>query len=163
MGKNGIFFKSFFRHRLKIGEMKYLQIATKLHIKAAKEIVTITNVDKVEKIDDYIYFTALGNVQILFDCKHVYRYFNIDIISKRFTINHLKQFALHDILNNRFDVNKSKILKKYIDIMQKVLNIHISEEKIVIKQNKFHFAYSLKYKLNNRIKQVNVNQTLEEN
>ena len=163
MTKNGVVFKSFCRHRLKICDFKFLQIGTNLYIKSASKIVIINNIDKVEKHDDFIYFTGLGKVKILFDCKQFYRYFNIKIISNKFTLTHMKQNAILELLNNGFDINFCKTVKKYIKIIENVLNIHIFEKKIVIQQNKFLLPYTLKYKLNNIIKVVNVNQTLEEN
>ncbi|MBQ8614985.1 MAG: hypothetical protein IJ415_00220, partial [Clostridia bacterium] len=160
---SGIIFNSFLCHRIKIDNFKTIQLGTKVYIKTNSKLVTISNVDKVFKHENYLYFTALGKVKILFNCDEIYKYFNIEITSKKFSIEELKQEAIYDLINNNFEINFCKILKRYIKIIENVLNIHIFQEKLVIKQNKFQFPFELKYKLNNRIKHISINETLEEN
>ena len=118
----------------------------------------ISNVKDVKIYKHYLYFTAMGEVEICFDFKDIYRNFAIIIKSKQFSIDELKQQAILDIVNNNFDLNSSKIFKKYIKIIEKVLNISIFNEKLTIKPNKFKLSFELAYKLNNKIKRINISQ-----
>lgn len=155
--KKGIEFCSKSCHRIKMPNIKKLQVGTRLYVRTNDKIIIFENVDKVFVFEEYLYFTALGKVRIRFDCSEIYRYFNIEIKSEKFNIEELKQSAINDIINNNFEINFCKILKRYIKIIENVLNIHIFQKKIVIKQNKLRLSYILTYKLNNIIKQVNIN------
>ena len=161
--RKGIFFFSRDRHRLKIDNNKFIQIKNNLYIKTHDKIVTISNVDKVIFVDKFLYFTSLGHVSINMELREISNYFNIDILSKRFCIDEQKQLAILDILNNNFEIKNCKSLKKYIENIKNILNICIFSKKIIIKQNNFKLPFVVKYKLNNKIKKVYVNQTLEEN
>jgi len=162
MQKNGIVFTSFLQHRIRIYNIKYLQMGTNIYLKTSTGIVIISNVKILKHEKDFLYFKCFGEIKILFDCKKIFRYFNIRIESEKFKINHLKHMALMDLINSGFDENKSKMLQKYIKILKNILNIYIFDEKIIVKQNKFLFPFTIKYKLNNRVKIVYINQILEE-
>jgi len=131
-----------------------------VYLRQNKKMITLLNVDKVKVDEGYIYFKALGRVKILFSCKSIYRYFNLDIESDKIDIRDKRQQALQDMIDHLFDVNQSMILKRYIRFVREVMNIDFKNGKLTIKQNKFMIPYTLKYKLNNVIKQVKVNQTL---
>lgn len=159
--KDGIIFDSFSCHRIKSESNKIMQVGKKVYINIKNKLIIISNVDKVFMHENHLYFTGLGKVKILFDCIEIYRYFNIKITSKKFSIEELKQEAIIDYLNNSFDINFCEKLKRYIKILENVLNVHVFSKKIIVKQNKFQFPFVLKYKLNNTIKQININETLE--
>lgn len=161
--KDGIVFISNTKHRIRIGEQKYVQLGNKIYLKTSNKLVVIFNVDKVFQNAEYLYFTALGKVRIIFDCHRVYKYFNIEIDSKKFSLNEQKQSAILDLINNNFEINFCKTLKNYIKNIKNILNIHIFKKKLIVKQNKFHLPFVLKYKINNRIRKVYINETLEEN
>ena len=161
--RKGIFFYSKTRHRLKIGDDKFVQIRNDVYLKTNDKVVIVSNIDKVMFINGYLYFTALGRISINLDLSKISNYFNVEILSKKFNLNEQKQLAILDILNNNFDLKFCKNLKKYINNIENILNINIFSKKIIVKQNKFNLPFVLKYKLNNKIKKVYVNQTLEEN
>ena len=136
-----------------------MQLNKVLYLSFNGSLVIITNVDDVKVFEDYLYFTGLGRVEILVDLKDVYKYLAIKIKSKQFSLGELKQAAIIDFMNNNFDINFSKKLNKYIRIIEKVLNICIFQEKIIVKPNKFKLSFELIYKLNNQIKHVIVGET----
>ena len=161
--KNGIVFVSKLKHRIKINNQKYLQIENQIYLKTREEVVVIENVCDVFKYEDFLYFSGLGTVKIIFNCKSIYKYFNLEIKSEKFSLDEQKQSAILDIINNNFQINFSKILKNYIKNIKNILNIQVFSKKIIIKQNKFHLPFILKYKLNSKIKKFYINETLEEN
>lgn len=156
--KNGIEFSSFDIHRIFIKDFKVMQVENVVYLKTQSQLLTISNIDNVFYFENYLHFTSKGRVKILFDCTSIYRYFSIKIESKKFNLNSLKQMAILDLMNNAFDLNKSKIMKKYINIIENVLNIKISKEKVVVKQNKLKIPFILTYKINNKIKKVKINE-----
>ena len=110
--KDGIMFTSFAQHRLKAENCKIIQIGKSVYCKMLNKLIVIKNIDNVFRNENFLYFTALGKVQVVFDCKTIYRYFNIDIKSKKFTLEDQKQLAIQDLINNNFEINFCKILKK---------------------------------------------------
>lgn len=163
MQKDGIVFYSHNQHKIKINNNKYLQIGNSVHIKYGRQVVKITNVDRVFFEKNYLYFTCLGKVKINVDCLKFYRYFNIDIISSKFSLNHQKQVAILNFIDVGFNAKYAHFLNRYIKNIQGVLNITIFSTKVVVKQNKLHLPFVLKYKVNKIIKHVYINETLEEN
>lgn len=160
MTKSGIVFCSKDEHRFKFSNVKIFQIKDVIYLKYEKKIVIISNVKDVRIYNDFVYFKANGKVKILFDCKSVYKYFSLNITSKQFDLSELKQQAMIDVINNNFQINFCKILKKYIKIIENVLNIKLFQEKIVIGPNKLKLSFVITYKLNNKIKHVYINQTV---
>ena len=154
--KNCISFVSNGIHRIKISNAKIMQMNNILYLNLSNRLVIISNVKDVKIYESYLYFTALGKVEILIDLKTIYKYFAIQIRSKQFDINELKQRAIIDLMNNNFDINFCKIMKRYIKIIEKVLNIVILQKKIIVKPNKFKLSFVLSYKLNNQIKRVSI-------
>ncbi len=155
--KNGIFFTSKQTHRLKIINGKYMLANKILYLNLSNKLVVISNIKDIKIFEGYLYFTALGEVEITVDNMNIYRYFALKVNSSQFDFNAIKQKAIKDYINNNFDINLSKNMKKYIKIIEEVLNIHIYREKIVIKSNKFRLKFQLIYKLNNKIKRIIVN------
>ena len=160
MKKDGITFTSTSTHRLKIENKKTMQIGNVLYFKTESKLIIISNVKEVRIVNEYLYFTALGNVKFTFDCEEFFRYFALSIKSQQFNLDELKQSAICDLINNNFDINFCKNAKNYINIIEKVLNICIFQEKIIIKPNKFKLSFTLTYKLNNKIKRIIINETV---
>lgn len=155
--KNGLVFKSTKHHRMEIADAKIMQVGTNVYIKKNGHMFTLKNVDEVVLKNGFLYFKALGIVHIVFNAKAIYRYFNLQIYSKDIDIENLKNKALIDILNNILNLANAYILKKYLKILKNTLKIHINNEKITIKQNFFKISYTIKYKINNKIKMIKVN------
>ena len=158
--KNGIEFFSLGTHKIKINVSNLCLFENILYLKDLDKIVIIKNVEDVKVFNQNLYFKCKGKVKIIFDCKKFFRFFTIKIESKQFDLNELKNLALVDMLNNVFNPNSSKFVKKYIKILQNTLNISILREKIVIRQNKYHLSFSVLYKVNGKIRRVNINQTV---
>ena len=158
--KKGIEFYSHCQHRIKIEEMKLMLVNSTLYLKNNKKLIIINNVKDVMLFENYLYFTGLGFVRICFDCESVYRYFMVEIKSKQFSLNNIKQNAILDLMNHNFDYAQCCVTRRYINIIRKVLNIDISSEKVTIKPNKFKLSFVVFYKVNNIIKRVNIRQTL---
>ena len=161
--KNCIVFQSFSQHRIMLNGFKYLQNENKIYLKKGKIFYIILNVDKVFKYEDFLYFTALGKVKICYDFKEIYKYFNIEIKSNKFSLESLKQKAIMDILSNGFQLEICEDLKRYMSVLKNIFNVKIEDNRIVIGQNKLKLSFEVKYKLNHKIKKVIVNETLEEN
>lgn len=160
MKKGGVFFMSTNTHRIKLNNSKLFLVRDILYLKTNEKLVIFTNVKDVKIYEHYLYFTGKGEVRILFDCENFYRYFALIVSSKQFEITTLKQLAIVDLMNNGFNEKFSKITEKYIKIIEKVLNICIFKEKITVKPNKFKLSFVLTYKLNNKIKRVNIKETI---
>lgn len=155
----GLEFFSQKRHRLKIESYTYVQLNNSIYIKTEKQMIIIKNVDKVFKKENFIYFQALGKVKILVDIKNIYKYFCLKITSEKVDIVDLKKKAMGDLLENFLVVENAKIVKQYLSLLTKILNIKIKEDKIEIHSNNYNIPFSLTYKLNGRIKRVNVKET----
>ena len=163
MKKDGIVFYSHNQHKIKINTNKYLQIGNSVYIKYGRQVVKITNVDRAFVEKNYLYFRCLGKVKISVNCLKFYRYFNIDIVSSKFSLAHQKQVAILNFIEVGFNAKCAHFLNRYINNIQGVFNIVICSKKVIVKQNKLHLPFVLKYKVNNIIKQVYINETLEEN
>lgn len=157
MMKNGVFFHSKQRHRIQIENCKYEQVGNCVYVTKNGEIIQIKNVDNVIKKDEYLYFKALGNVEILCQNFNGIEYFYLHIMSAKFNINTLKQEALTELINNNFEINFCKNAKKYLIIVKNVLKITIFEKKLTIKQNKFKFPFQIQYSINGKNKIINLN------
>lgn len=160
--KDGVVFVSNKVHRIFIKNVKVMQVGKIVYLTKRQNVIILSNVDSVIEYDNYLYFTALGRVKIYFNCERFYRYFNINIISSKFSIYHLKRNALLDLICNYFQVDICKYLHRYIRIITKVLNISVENQKIIVKQNRYKLPFVLTYKLNGVIRRINVKQTLEE-
>lgn len=154
LNKHGIFFNSNLTHRIKIDIEKICLIGNNLYIKCKNNIILIKNVKDVKIFEGFLYFLCLGEVEILFDFSCVFRYFGIDIKTKKFDFKKMKQMAICDLINNNFDIDFSKIAKNYIKIIKNVLKINIFDNKISIMKNNLNIDFMLTYKLNGKIKRV---------
>lgn len=157
----GFVFNSLETHRFRFCDKNIFKIRNILYIKTKNELILIKNIKNVQIFENYIYFTAMGKVEILCDVRSFYKYLVLDIKSEQFDMDNLRQTAILNYINNNFDYNFSNLLKKYIKIIKNILNIHIFKEKIVVKQNKYKIPFVLTYKINSKIKKVCVNETLE--
>lgn len=158
--KDGIYFSSNSTHRIKINSMEAMLVGDALYLKTENQIIIISNVSSVKIFNEYLYITCLGDVKIYADLVGIYRYFSIKIKSKKFNIEAIRQEAIIDFINHEFNINFSNVLKRYIKIIENVLNIHIFKEKIIIRPNKFKFPLEMTYKLNNKIKHIKFNSKI---
>ena len=160
VNKNGISFLSTSRHKLKVGDAKLLELKNAIYLKQNAKTIVIKNANMAIKTKNYLYFTALGDVKIIFNTKGFYKYFNIKIKSSSFDLEELKQNAIDEMLNNLFNLNNCSKLKEYLKIVVKILNIHITNDKIFVKRNDFNLTFTLIYKLNNTIKIINIGESI---
>lgn len=160
MNKTGITFFSHSEHKIKIQNMKIMQVENNVYLKQGNNLIIITNVSEVKGYEDYLLFTSNGETRILFDCNDYFRYFAINIKSEQFSLDEIKQSAILDLMNNNFDINLSVLAKRYINILKNTLNINFDNKKLIIKPNRFKFSFTVIYKVNNKIKHVNIRQRI---
>lgn len=156
MFKYGMCFFSTTRHKIKTGQVKILAINTITYLKTNNKTVVLKNVENVMQKGDYVYFTALGEVKIIFNAKSFYRYFNIKILSQDFDLSQMQSATLRELLDNLFNLQNCERLKEYLNIVIKILNIKITDNKVVIKKNKYNLSFQLIYRLNNINKIINI-------
>ncbi len=156
LNKYGLTFVSHARHKIKVGDAKIMQVDSTIYIKREKTIV-LKNVDRVVLTGDWLYFTGLGEVKIIFNCKKFYRYFNVKITSSKFDLEPIKQQAMQQILDNLFNLNACDKVKRYIFILTEVLKITLSATRVEVKQNDFYIPFTLTYKANHKLKHLQVN------
>ena len=111
---------------------KMLILNNNVFLKHNNKTIEIRNVKNVFIRNDFIYFSALGDVKILFNAEPIFRYFNIKILSNDFNLEELKLKALFDVLNNLFDLKNCLALKEYLNVVVKILNIKITDEKVIV-------------------------------
>ena len=156
--KNGVGFYSNKRHRIKIDGCRYEQMGNYVFVFSKDgRIIEIKNIDNIFKRDKYLYFNAMGRVEICAKISNEYEYFYLNILSEKFDIQQVKQNALKELVNNFFDLNLSKNAKKYLNILKNVLKITIFEKKLTIKQNIFKFPFKVEYIINGKMKKVKLN------
>ncbi len=155
--KYGLVFISHARHKIRVGEAKILQLDTAAYIKRAHKTIVLKNVDKIFVKGEWLYFTALGEVKIIFNCKKFYRYFNVKISSPKFDLSPIKQQALQQILDNLFNLNACNLVKRYIFILTEVLKITLSSSRVEVRQNNFAIPFTLTYKANHKLMHLQVN------
>ena len=160
LSKSGISFFSTKKHKIKIEHVKIISISNGVCVKTEKEIIVIKNVKNVILRYEHMYFCGCGKVDIVFNSLNYYRYFNFKIISKDFNFEEFKQLALLDLINCHFDCNKAENFKKFINFIKNTLKIDISEEKIKLSTNLIPFSYQIIYRLNNKIKRINVSNSI---
>ena len=89
------------------------------------------------------------------DTKDIYKYFKINVYSKRLDFSSLRQKACSDILNNIFNIDRCRWVNTYLKLI-KMLNIQFMKDKLVVGRNKLHLPFTLIYKLNNKIKKIHI-------
>jgi len=160
VSKRGISFFSNSMHRLRVGNVKVMQLDNVLYLKKANTMVIFKNINNIWLENGFLYFKAVGDVEILFNTEKFYRYFNIIIKSNKFNLMELRQKALNEVSNNLFNVKNCKFLNKYLNFVTKILSVHIDDEKVTVKSNKFKLNFTLIYKINNQIKRLNIEETI---
>ena len=153
--KKGINFHSQNVHRIRIQNSKITTLKNIIFLKNNGKVVAIKNIDRVYVENDYVYFLALGKVEILFN-NEIYKYFNLVVKSENFTLRTLKERAINSIINNLFNYEYTKECKSYLVFIKNVLNINITNKGIYIKKNLYNLTFSVMYKINNKIKRVNI-------
>ncbi len=152
--KNGIVFNSNLKHRIFIGDCKYLCINNKVFIRFPSRLVSLINVRNVYFNKGYLYFKSIGVTKLCGDFVNIYKYFNIEISSTKFNLEEEKQKALLTLLNNRLEPTKE--YKRYLSILKNILNIEIVD-KLTVRQNKYSLPFTLIYKANGKTKRLNIN------
>ena len=158
LNKYGLTFYSTATHKIFVGKVKLIDLTSCAYLKQNNKMVKIQNVKNVKLRGQYLYFTALGRVKIIFNCTSFYKYFNIIISSPKYNFASLKQAALIELANNLFNINNCQTLKYYISLLHNQLNITISASTIKIAQNPTHFPFTVTYLVNNKIKKLQINQ-----
>lgn len=153
--KSGVSFCSTNRHKIKTGQVKILMVENVAYLKQNNKTIVINNVANVSLKKDYLFFNALGNVKINFNAPF-YRYFNIKIEAENFNLENLKREALNEILNNLFNLKNCTKLKEYLKIVTQILNIKITDKKVLVERNKYNLEFKIIYKLNNITRVINV-------
>lgn len=159
LDRSGINFFSYSRHRIRINNQKFVYVKDRVYIKTNTSFVILKNVGEIVYHKNYLYFTAFGDCKIFFDCKSIFRHFNIYIKTEYLDFDQLKQRALLDILNNQFELKNCKTLIKYLKIIKYALNIEIGEKEIKVRPNKYKIPFTLIYKSNDKIKKINIEQS----
>jgi len=160
MSSSGISFFSTQKHKLKIGNLHLILMGNNVLLKTDRQLIVLKNVKDIILRNEHMYFCACGNVEISCDCSAIFKYFNLHIKLENINFEEFKQTALLDFVNNNFDVNKSKKVKKFINFVKNTLKININDKKIKILANNLHFSYQLVYRLNNKIKKINVSNSI---
>lgn len=160
--KFGISFFSTQRHRVKVSE-KVVQIGEAVYVNYQNQIVVFQNVKNVILRNEYLFFTANGKVEILFNTKQFYKYFNILITSDGIDFSNLKQTAILDLMNNKFQTDQSINFNKFLNLIKNTLKIQINDDKITVLPNNLKISYQLTYKTHGKIKRINVKNTIGKN
>ena len=163
VSKFGIEFFSNQKHKIRVVNAKIITTNESVFIKTNNSIIVIKNIKSVLIRNEHIYFCAGGVVEMLFDCSTFYKYFNICIKSNDVNFEELKQTALLDFVNNNFDVSSAKKFNKFLNFIKNTLKIEINKEKIKVFANNLNLSYLLVYKINNRIKQINIVNSIGKN
>lgn len=155
LSKNGLKFYSKKRHRIYVGECRIMQIKDRIYIKRDKKIIILNNVDRVIYKKGYVYFRALGKVNIIFDARAFYKYFNIDIKSPMFDLSEIKNEALISITKNLFNT-QTKEVTRYLNLIINILKIQITDKSIAVKQNKYNLKFQIRYVARDKLKTINI-------
>lgn len=153
--KNGLIFYTKKRHRICINNANYLIIGKCVYIKQ-KRLIMIKNVENIEQIDDFLYFSGLGVVNYCINLTNYYKYFNIAIDSKSFDVAKQKALAIEGIFSYPFCFEEDEDFERYLWIIETIFNIHVEKDKICVRQNKYNLCYTLSYKVNNKMKRIYV-------
>lgn len=153
--KQGIIFFSTKSHKIKVGNAKIFQVGKIVYLKRGDKFVEIDNIDALRRIGSYLHFKACGKVIINLNLSD-WKYFNIVLNSQYFNFENLKQKVLHDMLKDIFSMEQNSMLKRYLDLIKSGLKIEISNESLTIKKGEIKFPFSIKYKINNIIKRINI-------
>ena len=156
IASDGLEFPSYSRHRLDVSNCKCVFSFHRVGIYSKDKIIFIENILDCFIHENFLYFKGNGTVKIIFDFEDRH-YFYLDIKSNMVDINHYKSLALIELVENLFDYMKCENFKKFLKIVKNLLKIRIFNDKIEINQNKFKISYTVRYKINNKIKKVFIN------
>lgn len=157
INRNGVYFFSYARHRICVGNSKIMRVGNVVYAKQDKKVISIKNVVDLYRKNEYLYFTSNGKCEINFPCVRLSKYFNIRIHSHMFNIEYDRQNALNSIPENLCCLNKSVEIKKYLNIVKNILKINISKKRIEVCQNQFKMTFTLEYISNNTKKIIHIN------
>lgn len=138
-------FNSNKRHKIFVGACKVLEIDNKVFLKQNDRVVKIENIENVKQKNGWLYFIAVGNVEIFIGNKKWLRYAELNIYSNQFDLTKLKQSAGLELLNNLFDYNKCLSLIRYLKFIRQVLKIDLTNTGIRVKQNAYDLKFCLDY------------------
>lgn len=155
--KTGLYFTSNKRHRLYIGQAKFLQLGRVVYLKE-KRLIQIRNIDNIFFFKGWLYFDALGLVEIKTECNKFSKYFSIRVECNMLNIEKIKKDAILDLKNHIFDIKNSNFLKKYVNLIKNTLKISFKHNKIIIKQNDYKLPFSVILSRNGKKKIIKVNQ-----
>ncbi len=155
---DGIYFNSTRRHKIYISNAKVMQVGTTVYLKDYKINVTLINVDRIYLKDGNLYFNGLGEVRVLCNMRRVRRYFAIGIKSEQLEFDKMRTKAKMSLINHLFNINECNELKEYLSLITRVLNIRLTDDRVVISKNKYNISYTLYYKINNVIKKVRIGE-----
>ncbi len=155
--KKGIEFVSYYRHNINISNAKFIIIDKQVFIKRGQKRLVIKNIDNVESVGDNLYFTCLGQVEMLFDNQEYYKYFNVIIFSDKFNLNNLRHKAMLDVFNFPFSFENRQNFAFYIKIVRNILKVNFQKNAITVKANKYFLPFKIVYRLNGKIRKVNFN------
>lgn len=158
--KSGIKFFSFKQHKIKIGNSKVFELGGNFYLKTNTQIIIFKNIKNVKTRNGYMYFISCGNVEIIFNAIDFYKYFNIEINIDKLNFSEFKQTAILDFINNQFNISNSKKLQKFLKFIKNTLKIHINSKNLKIFSNNLKISYQITYKLNNKIKRINIKNTI---
>lgn len=158
--KNGIKFFSLKQHKINISNVKVFEFCDNIYIKTDKRVIIFKNIKNVKIKNNFMYFIGCGRVEINFDFHKFYKYFNIDIVIDNLNFSLFKQTVILDFLNNQFDEEKSKKFQKFLKFIKNTLKIQINNENLTVFSNNLKISYQLVYKLNNKIKRINIQNTI---
>ncbi len=153
---SGIYFSSNKRHKIYIHNAKFMQVGTNVYLRQGKIYITIQNIDRIFVKDNYLYFTALGEVKILCNMSRVKKYFNIYIKSPQIDVINMQKNAKNSMINHLFNINECDELKQYLKLVKQLLNIKLLSDKLVVGKNRYNIRYTLYYKIHKKIKKLNV-------
>lgn len=156
MLKNGIVFKSVLRHKIFVGQAKIVEVNGIIYLRNGKKIIAIKNVKNVLFKNNCVYFTGCGYVHICFNCKNIFRQFNLMILSSQFDLSIYKQKALQEILTDPFALISRQNTKQYLKILKNILKIDINNGILRVSKNLYDFKYQIIYKVHNVTKKINV-------
>lgn len=160
--KFGIKFFSNQRHRIKISD-KIVKIGENVYLKCCNQIVAFQNIKNAVIKNEYLFFTANGEVKIIFNTGEYYKYFNLSVNTNGLDFSSLKQTAILDLINNNFEMQQARKFNKFLNFIKNTLNIKIDNDKVRVFANKLKISYELTYKANGKIKKINVKNTIGKN
>lgn len=159
MYKYGLSFYSFEQHRIIIENAKIMQVGNLVYVKRNNKMFILKNVDNIQVANGFLYFKAEGHVEIILNCRNIYKYFSVDINSQKLNISAFKDQALNFLATNPMSLNNNSKINHYINFLKNILNIDLDGGRLKIGRNKFKIPFSLTYKLNGKIKKVNILET----